>query len=261
MGGGAEKKKEAGGITDSPAGRDWFFSVSLVGGIMFVLGVLVGRGISPVTFDIPDMEARIRRLLMKERAFVSPETPELAFFEALKQEEDFSPPDLPVKTQRFPGEKTPLAQPPTSRKEETLQQRISLPETEERIAAVPPPVVPSQAVIRERTVPREVPVATPPKPSVSSSASSSGSPAATVSSSEGLYTIQVAAVKKPEDAALLVKRFRDSGYAAYAVTGTDAEGGVWYRVRVGRFGKRDAAEPVLEKLAAERVRGFVLRAE
>jgi cell division septation protein DedD len=254
-------KEEKNSGSDTGGGREWGLFIIGVSVFMFLLGVLVGRGTSPVTFDIPDMEARIHALFAGKQERVGQEAPELAFFEALKQADVEPSETVPVKTQRFPGEKTPLSQASAPRGEENRRRFGISEETDTR----PSPVQPSSAPLSSpQTAGREkkpappsedmrgaMPVK-PPAPLV---------PAPSRTLADGGYTIQVAAVKKPEDAALLVRRFRDQGYAAYAVTGTDGEGGVWYRVRVGRFGSRDAAGPVLEKLAAEQVRGFVLRAE
>ncbi|MCW7753106.1 SPOR domain-containing protein [Desulfobotulus sp. H1] len=235
---GSEKKdpRNTGG-----AGQIWdsYVFVLMVGVFMFVLGLLVGRGTAPVTFDIPRVDARLQELFAGKGAQEPLQTPELAFFEALKHGEDMTTEDLPRKTLRFDGEKVPM---PTDSLPVEPVERVSAP----AFSAEPAP----------RTV-RELSPEPKPEKRVSPQESRQPSPAL----GDGSYTIQIAAVKRPEDAARLVQRFRDLGYAAYAVTGSDDEGGVWYRVRVGRFSGREAAQPVLDRLQNEQVRGFVLRAE
>lgn len=255
-----DREDRSGDDTRMGEDRTWGLFLAGVSVFMFVLGVLVGRGSAPVTFDIPDMEARIHALLKTVPESAGQDVPELAFFEALKQAEVREPETLPVKTQRFPREKDGIARGAVSLETDALDRQNSSSGQAEGLpgagASAPVSSVsevpaggtkktesPERGERGKPSVPVEKPASPPPVPQ------------------EGAYTIQVAAVKKPEDAALLVRRFRDQGYAAYAVTGTDAEGGVWYRVRVGRFESRDAAGPVLVKLASDQVRGFVLRDE
>lgn len=63
------------------------------------------------------------------------------------------------------------------------------------------------------------------------------------------WAVQVAALNVRAEAEAVAKRLASKGYAAYVVP--PADGATVYRVRVGRFGTRDEAEPLKSKLEKE----------
>jgi len=61
----------------------------------------------------------------------------------------------------------------------------------------------------------------------------------------GVYSVQVKSTQEREDANRFAARLRDRGYAPYVQT-VDLPGrGTWYRVRVGNFETREAAQRYL----------------
>jgi len=73
------------------------------------------------------------------------------------------------------------------------------------------------------------------------------------------YTIQVAAVKDAKLADEMVERLRKKGYPSYR-TQSDLPGkGVWFRVRIGHFADRADADRALERLARDRLSGYVVK--
>ena len=56
-----------------------------------------------------------------------------------------------------------------------------------------------------------------------------------------IYSVQVASSQRREDAERLVQRFGANGFQAYIMEADLGAKGVWYRVRVGNFVKRDQA--------------------
>jgi len=72
---------------------------------------------------------------------------------------------------------------------------------------------------------------------------------APVRTAEGNYTVQVSSWRTRAKAEREALRFREEGYDAY-VQARDLphKGGIWYRVRVGRFGTRIEAEQVANDL-------------
>ena len=73
--------------------------------------------------------------------------------------------------------------------------------------------------------------------------------AAASASSPGAFTIQVGAYKAREPAEALRARLVAAGHDAY-VAEIDASGSVRYRVRVGSFATRDAAQLAADKIVA-----------
>jgi cell division septation protein DedD len=63
------------------------------------------------------------------------------------------------------------------------------------------------------------------------------------------WAVQVAALNVRAEADAVAKRLASKGYAAYVVA--PADGATVYRVRVGKFGTRDEAEPLKAKLENE----------
>lgn len=75
----------------------------------------------------------------------------------------------------------------------------------------------------------------------------------------GGYTIQVSALRMPDEARGIIHALKTKGYSAYLAK-EDRDGqGPWYRVRVGRFSVRTEAERYLLELSEKAgLRGFVV---
>ncbi len=71
-------------------------------------------------------------------------------------------------------------------------------------------------------------------------------PAPPASSSNGLYTIQLASSQNRDEAEALIKRLRTGRYDAYIVEVDLGSKGIWYRVRVGHYETREMAEKALK---------------
>jgi cell division septation protein DedD len=191
---------------------------------MFVLGVMVGRGMAPVNLEAGKLEKELaeqkdRLLKEKQEAAVSAaagrtdEKTQLGFYEALKnpgKETTFRPVD-PVK----PGRRKPAAA--------------------------------DSAV----TAARNRPTAAAPKAPVSK-------PKPAPAPSPGHFAIQVASVQDIKGAEKLVTRLRAKGYPAYQLRSDVAGKGIWYRIRVGGFEDRRAAENMLKKLKNDKFGGMVV---
>ena len=111
----------------------------------------------------------------------------------------------------------------------------------ERLRPVPPPV-------DERprdTAPPEVP-GEPLAPAASSPAATSAAAAAAAP-----YTVQVAAVKRRDEADAIVKRLKSKGYDAYVFVPEGGDSLGVFRVRMGSFKDRRQAEMLAERLLRE----------
>jgi cell division septation protein DedD len=216
----------------------WIGLVVFISFWMFVLGVLVGRGMAPVNLDTGKLEQELvelkaRMLKEKQEAAVSgaigrtDEKPELGFYEALKnpgKEADFKPAKPAKPVRRKPVEAEPVA--PAARPGPT--------------ATAPPS-----------------PVAMPnPKPAPAPKTDSGSKPGPT--STPGHFAVQVASVQDIKGAEKMVAELRAKGYQAYQVR-SDVDGkGIWYRIRVGGFQDRRAAAGMLKKLKNDKFGGMVV---
>jgi cell division septation protein DedD len=205
---------------------------------MFVLGVMVGRGMAPVNLDTGKLdqelaEQKARMLKEKQEAATSAaagqadERPELGFYEALKN---------PRKDTTFKAVKpaTPATRKPAMKKPEAP-------------AVKPRPKAPRQQKSDSRAKTRS------PAATKTNSGTNKASPAA-----PGHFTIQVASVRDIKGAERMVARLRTKGYQAYQIRSDVAGRGVWYRVRVGGYEDRDAADKVLRKLKNDKFGGMVV---
>lgn len=77
------------------------------------------------------------------------------------------------------------------------------------------------------------------------------------------YTVQVAAFRQQSMAEEMIKALNKKGHDAYLATGASPNGdGVTYRVRVGRFATREAADRAAKQLAAkEKLHPFIATVE
>jgi cell division septation protein DedD len=135
--------------------------------------------------------------------------------------------------------------------------------TEPKVAEVKPP---------EPTVLAEAPVAEEPKPTpIAEAPKAEPVPTRTVdgggsslkeafgkaqkapenTAADGSWTVQLSAYQDRGEADRFVAGLRDKGYAPYIVEANIAGKGTWFRVRMGRFGSKDAAARYKEDFQRE----------
>lgn len=68
---------------------------------------------------------------------------------------------------------------------------------------------------------------------------------------DGTWTLQLSAFQDQAEAERFAAGLRDKGYAPYVVEAAIAGKGTWYRVRMGRFGSKDAASTYLNDFKRE----------
>jgi len=73
------------------------------------------------------------------------------------------------------------------------------------------------------------------------------------------FTIQVASLKDSGIADKLVDRLKKGGYPAYRSIGKVPGKGIWYRVRVGYFNSRSEAGPTIKQLKKEKIDGIIVQ--
>jgi cell division septation protein DedD len=197
----------------------WAVVVFIISAWMFGVGVMVGRGTAPVSFDIDQLKRTLESLQKSAppspKSGAGPEAPEmkskadLGFYDSLpKNREDAEMPNLP-KPAAAPAKPEPPAQKPAE------------------------PIVPPKA---EKPAAAPAPPSAPPPPAAASAAP--GKP----------LTVQIAAVKSEEEARRLLERLRQRGYAAYVEAIAIPDKGTWYRVRMGEFPSKEFARSTIDRL-------------
>jgi cell division septation protein DedD len=226
---------------------------------MFGMGILVGRGMAPVQFDITKLEkelASLKEAVLKkenarteELAGIRGDAPGLEFYEDLKKPKgiDKTIPRFAKQGPRFANELEPLS-PATDvavlqdDEKDILAGKRSLSMNTKKART---------ADVEEHHRP-DIPEPEPkpePKPEmVSVEKNPVESPAPEPEKSRKSWNIQVSSLKDPAAADKIVAALKQKGYPAYSMSANVAGKGVWYRVRVGPFSSRAPADAELTRL-------------
>ena len=73
----------------------------------------------------------------------------------------------------------------------------------------------------------------------------------TETAADGAWTLQLSAYQDKGEADRFAAGLRDKGYAPYIVEATIPGKGTWFRVRMGRFGTKDAASRYMDDFRRE----------
>lgn len=235
-----------------------------VGFWMFCLGILVGRGSEPVQFDIPALQKELSELKKAalEKTWQRYQTDskkagskkDLEFYETLPGAQDVSPPSsasAQAGTRLAAGEKPTMQKPPAG-----LAETVTPAEPKEAAAETRSPNTAAPLKVRAAIFKKIKPDVTAEPPSAASAKSSTPSApsprsAPSPPSAPSLptaWTIQVAALKDAGEADRMVSQLAQKGYPAYKLTGEIPGKGVWHRVRVGRYQKREETATVIDRL-------------
>jgi cell division protein FtsN len=151
----------------------------------------------------------------------------------------------------MPAEEEPSAAAPEPQRSE--------PKESPRVVAEAPPAVPKAAPAPAAPAPQKQAAAPPPAvtpPAAKPTTPPRPRPAIQAAASAAGYNVQVSAVRVPADADNVAANLREKGYPAHIEAD---RGDGWYRVLVGPFASREAAEESRNRLRSE---GFstILRA-
>ena len=204
---------------------------------MFFLGVLVGRGTAPVSFDTRSFQEQLKQMaVVAEQQEEKIEKPALAFYEVLKS---------PVRTSGVTplggGEILPAgAEASASQNQEDKNQ---------------PPLKRS---LKARTF-KTKPASGHGGDLVLASGKDAGkmTEKTLTSSGDGEYTIQVAAYRELNDAIQEMGRLRAKGVFAYRTMGRVGDD-IWHRVRTGSFKDMASAEKELDRLRRDGIKAMIL---
>jgi cell division protein FtsN len=217
----------------------------IIGGWMFFLGILVGRGTSPVTFDTKKFHDRLEAIVQNyEKREDLEEKIDLQFYDVLNK------PALQEGTDKINTEILP--------KKETGLQEPQVPIIEK---------IPVKTSLKTNTLNKAAldkvqssEKGKPPLRDNKSMAETRVKPEKSMPAVQGAYTIQVAAFKSAADAVTQMARLEKKGFTAYQTLGK--KGGVtWYRVRVGSFETRAEAAQYIEKLNRAKVEAMIVKKE
>jgi DedD protein len=199
-----------------------FMAATVVSVVIFLCGVLVGRGV------------RV------ERGGVADLSPIGAPSETTPQQPAATPSPTPAGS-----DPTVAAPPPTAAEDlsyfDRLEKAKRAPEQLKSTAAAEAPkdAPPSRQAEPKRVAPAPAPRSAP-APASATEAEPAG---------QG-YAVQIAALNVRSEAEAIAKRLSSKGYAAYVVTPADGTPSV-YRVRVGKFPTRREADAIAAKLQKE----------
>jgi cell division septation protein DedD len=204
---------------------------------MFVLGILVGREMVPVKFDIEKLQnelAALKEAVIKKEldqykidSNTDDSKTKMGFYETLKKTGG----DARLKNDTIKRQKK--SEP---KKTASLQKRKSEPK--------------KTASLQKKKMPtRKTGVA----PKVKTSDSKK------TSQNNNNFTIQVASLKDSKVADKLVNRLKKKGYPAYRSIGKVPGKGIWYRVRVGYFNSRSEAGLTHKRLKKEKIDAIIVQ--
>lgn len=202
---------------------------------MFVLGILVGREMVPVKFDIEKLQnelAALKEAVIKKEldqykidSNTDDSKTKMGFYETLKK--TGSEAGLKNDTSKRPKKPGPKKTASLQKKKMSTQKTGPAPKAKtsnlKKVTQNNPPAVARHELAGNN------------------------------------FTIQVASLKDSEIADKLVSRFKKRGYPAYRSIGKVPGKGIWYRVRVGYFNSRSEAGPTLKRLKKEKMNAIIVQ--
>lgn len=218
--------------------------ILVLGGLAFVLGMNVGKQVAARELAA---EAPPDPLAALDRPPLPPEAKgkddKLSFHDALVKDRP-RPPPPPIKPDPKPAEPKPEPKPPEPKPEAKVEPAPAPSPAPEVVTKTDPLPVPTPV---PSVAPAPVP---PPKPEPAAAPAPPPQPA------DSLFSVQVGAAQDEAEAKKLADRFK--GYQAHIVPVDIPGKGRWYRVRLGSFESRDAADRYLKDLSRETgAKGFV----
>jgi len=224
----------------------WFALTFFAMAWMFVLGILVGRGLSPVRFDVPKLKDDLVTLKEKvlptddeasevEKDTIS-EIPDLEFYKALREERADPRSRAMIMHRKAPDSKLQVAKSPAKPQAVVTKSGEQPAGSELQVTAA------QEEAAELQNIPKKLAVTKKPK-------------------HQGPLTIQVAAFRRAEKAQELVMGLRRKGYDAYKVTADLPDKGTYHRVRVGHYADAEEARLAASKLRQERLETIIVKSD
>lgn len=212
----------------------------VVGGVFF-LGVVVGKKLAG---ELPPAEQQPVDLLSQlDRKTEALETVKadaaLTFQDELTRK-------APV------AEAPPPKPPPEPVRVVEAPKPVAPPEPEPvKVAEAPKPAPPPEPEVKLPEMPKAEPVATRTHDGGGLKEAFGKVQRAPETAADGAWTLQLSAYQDRDEADRFAAGLRDKGYAPYIIEANLPGKGTWFRVRMGRFGSKDAAGRYLEDFRRE----------
>ena len=235
-----------------------------IAGWMFLLGIVVGRGTSPVKFDTIKFQERLESIAKeygKEKDQVSQKKMNLEFFGALnhpiptegmpslKKRKEIIPKkedQVPIVKEGIPV-KTSLKK-TTFKKQETKSDSGNVVKQNFKESKVP----------GSASGPASGPAVTKIVPPKKMTTAKPVDTAEKQVKEKSIYTIQIAAYKNFKDAVTHMAQLEKKGFTSYRVK-TTIKGETWYRIRTGSFSTFAQAKLFIEKLKQARIKAMIIK--
>lgn len=237
-----------------------FMAATVVAVVIFLCGVMVGRGVpqragvAPATSEQAVIDPTAAAQLPPPLAVASGGSTPVTARETLTYADRLADPALPPETLRPLAETAVLTEPAAPKPAAVAAPAPAKPAP---VATTPAPAAPKPVPVpAPAPKPAPVPATAAPKPAALAPAKPkpAPAPAATPAPSApslaepagGGFVVQVAAVRKRDEAETIARRLSAKGYPTFVTTS-----GANFRVRVGKYGNRREAEAVAGRLERE----------
>ncbi len=230
-----------------------------IAGWMFLLGIMVGRGNSPVTFDTQEFQNRLETIAEEfGKTKEQKEKVELKFYDVLEKpvpEEGLTPKKnskeiIPKKESDLVHAKENVK---TSLKKQTFKRQDAL--------AKESPETSINNIQKKTNTQKKAPAKQSSKPAEKKAATIAVKKPEQIKKAtpqSGKYTIQIAAYKNFKDAVTQMAVLEKKGFSSYRVKG-QKDGETWYRVRTGSFATYDEAKSFKQKLKKAKINSMILK--
>jgi len=230
-----------------------------IAGWMFFLGVVVGRGTSPVTFDTREFSKKLEKIAnVPDRKKEVSKKVDLKFYEGLDnsstQEKPTAKNSLPANIPEKETVKEPPREPVKEAVKETLKEPAKEPRKEPEKEAKKEPIKEPVKEIKKEPVKESV------KEAVKEAVKESAKESEKVAVKEPPYTIQIAAYKSFQEAVSKMAELEGKGFSSYRVKG-EKDGITMYRVRIGPFETYSVAKEVKIRLDKAKVDSMIMKRE
>lgn len=262
-----------------------------IAGWMFFLGIVVGRGTSPVTFDTKEFSKKLEKIAnIPDQKKGLDKKVDLKFYEDLDnsstQERAASkyvppaniPEKEPVKGPTKEPTKEPIKEPTKEITKEQVKESVKEPVKIVKKESVKKPFkgIKKDLVKEPLKETQKEPAKELGKPSVKEPEKEVDSESGEIKtegkkqkpdegltetiSSKGSYTIQIAAYKSFQEAVTKMAALEEKGFSSYRIKG-EKDGVTLYRVKMGPFETYDAAKEFKARLDKAKVDSMIMKRE
>ncbi len=195
---------------------------------MFILGIIVGRGLSPVRFDVEELKEELVALKQeaikaKEKAIQPEEEADerhLGFYDILTEKKEMARLKALENVESGAGQEDTISTGPEASDRKASQKKS-----------------PAKQSDREATPTRQVVEA----------------------SSPARYTLQIASFRDTTRAKAFISTLETKGYDAYQVAAHVDGKGIYHRVRIGHFPNKQAARKLLARLKQDNLNPLLIQ--